>query len=267
MFSIGCDPEMFVRDIDTKELFPCIGILGGTKEAPIPVNNGAVQEDNVMAEFNVTPATSADEFVSNIMSVRKQIRVLLKAFNLEEHIIGSAHFPMNKLTHPQALVFGCEPDYNAWTGHQNPRPGGAPATLRTAGGHIHVGNELVVDAPEAFVQLLDLLIGVPSVIFDQDSERRQLYGKAGAFRFKPYGAEYRTVSNFWIKEVESIKWVYKQVSTAVTITENVLAGYKPSTWGINDVNLQLAQRAINENNKNLAAYLIDTCAINIRGLV
>ena len=37
-----------------------------------------------------------------------------------------------------------------------------------------------------------------------------MYGKPGAFRSKPYGLEYRTISNQWTKNAELIDYVYKQ---------------------------------------------------------
>jgi hypothetical protein len=40
--------------------------------------------------------------------------------------------------------------------------------------------------------------------------RRELYGKAGAFRPKPYGVEYRVLSNRWLNSEALIRWVYNQ---------------------------------------------------------
>lgn len=265
MFTIGADPEMFLKNMDTGVLVPCIGILGGTKDEPIPVVNGAIQEDNVMAEFNIDAADNEKAFIHNILSVRKQIRDRLKRYNLTEHIAGSAHFPTDLLLHPQAQTFGCDPDFNAWTGKQNTRPECDDKTLRTAGGHIHVGAEIALKHREQTIQYMDLYIGVPSIIFDLDTERRKLYGKAGAFRPKPYGVEYRTVSNFWIETPAKIKWVYKQVGTALQETSRATS-YRTSE-GLSEVTRELVQRAINTSDKNLAAYLIDVHNINLKGLV
>src|SRR3546814_7881426 len=36
-----------------------------------------------------------------------------------------------------------------------------------------------------------------------------MYGAAGAFRTKPYGVEYRVLSNAWLKDSNLMSWVYK----------------------------------------------------------
>ena len=65
---------------------------------------------------------------------------------------------------------------------------------------------------------LDFVLGVPSVLLDRDGlTRRSLYGKAGAFRPKPYGAEYRVLSNFWLKHENMINWVYSGTQKAFTM--------------------------------------------------
>lgn len=67
---------------------------------------------------------------------------------------------------------------------------------------------------------MDLHLGVPSLVLDKDTERRKLYGKAGAFRPKPYGVEYRTLSNFWIWSEENIKWAWDQTNKAIQFVQD-----------------------------------------------
>ena len=88
-------------------------------------------------------------------------------------------------------------------------------------GHIHIG----YDNPDyltslAIIKAMDLFLGVPSIILDSDNIRRKTYGKAGAFRPKKYGVEYRTLSNFWITDQKSVNWVFKQVQKAVDFVNN-----------------------------------------------
>jgi hypothetical protein len=80
------------------------------------------------------------------------------------------------------------------------------------------------------VKQLDWFLGAWSVKHDSDVTRRKLYGKAGAFRPKPYGVEYRPLSNFWIVSKDLRKQVWNRMQTAIRAMENSelskYAGYK-----------------------------------------
>jgi hypothetical protein len=116
---------------------------------------------------------------------------------LELAIVPSAEFPKDQLRSRASRVFGCDPDFNVWAMRPNPSPKCDNPCLRSAGGHIHFGGEFKDKI--ALGRAADLFIGCPSIVYDSDVKRRSLYGKAGAVRDKPYGLEYRTVSNFWLK--------------------------------------------------------------------
>lgn len=90
------------------------------------------------------------------------------------------------------------------------------------------------------VKQLDYYLGVPSLLWDNDPRRRLLYGKAGAFRPKPYGLEYRTLSNRWLTNVPLQQWVY---SSALTALQYMISGQNRAADKYND----LAQDIINKN--------------------
>ena len=92
---------------------------------------------------------------------------------------------------PEAQMFGCEPDFDAWRECVNEKPCADDKNLRSAGGHIHVGSDLAISNPVAVIRAMDLFLGVPSTQLDAGTLRRELYGKAGCFRAKSYGAEYQ----------------------------------------------------------------------------
>lgn len=206
---VGTDPEVFVVD-STGTIIPSIGLIGGSKDEPRDIGIGSLQEDNVLAEFNIKPAESREVFITSVMNVMGALEKTLYPNTI--NIKPSHVFEMNVLHQygPVAFQFGCDPDFNAYTGAPNiaPNPmmvGG----LRSAGGHIHVGLPLSSEREVLMMAMtMDLFLGVPSVLLDSDMDRRRLYGKAGAFRFKPYGLEYRTLSNFWLKNKELIGWAY-----------------------------------------------------------
>ena len=77
-----------------------------------------------------------------------------------------------------------------------------------------------------------------------------MYGKAGAFRFKSYGVEYRSLSNFWIADLESIEAIYKGVEAAIAFIN------KDGLAKLTDTLAMKIQACINTGDENLAYELI-----------
>lgn len=216
--TIGADPELFLTN--GGRLISAIDRIGGSKQEPLDIGEGcAIQEDNVAAEFCIPPAEKVEDFIKSIQYATNYIRAIARDYQLDLAIgIASYSFDKDQLAHPKAQEFGCDPDYNAWTLEMNPRPQATDACLRSAGGHVHIGTKK--DIIEV-VKCADLYLGVPSTLKDSDTKRRQLYGNAGCFRPKPYGVEYRTLSNFWIWSVRNIEWVFKQTVKAEEMAETI----------------------------------------------
>ena len=211
---IGSDPETFLQS-KTGEFISSVGLIGGSKDEPMPIGDGcSVQEDNVTVEFNTPPTNDVKEFVRVINYNLNWITKRAAELGLAVINTPSARFSDEQLDTKGAQTFGCEPDFNAWrAGDANPRPRTQDASLRSAGGHIHI------EAPELdkleLVKAMDLFVGAQMVEFDKDTERRKLYGKAGAFRPKEYGVEYRTASNAWLQSDELKEWAFNQTQKAV----------------------------------------------------
>lgn len=250
-FRIGADPEVFCfkEDVGFKSV---IGTIGGTKSfpRPLPIGEGfAVQEDNVALEFNIPASGSKSEFVRNIEQARTFLQTLM--FDQYGWLLSkdsATLFPEEELNTPEAKIFGCDPDFNAWTQKVNPRPKAADARLRSAGGHVHIGCDLRGDDLYKLGQACDFYMGVPSVLIDNGELRKQLYGKAGCIRIKPYGLEYRTLSNFWIFDAKHIEWVYDQAEKAL---DAVRAG-----TDFSKLKKQIVS-CINKNDKDLARQLVE----------
>ena len=219
-FSIGADPEIFCIN-EKKQFISAVGKFGGTKSRPKPIGNGcAVQEDNVAVEFNIQPATNAESFIESISFAMGKIEQMAKRSKLSLSITASTSFNANQLRSRGARTFGCEPDINAWTYQENPRPSSRNPRLRTAGGHIHIGwlNEKLDDVLVA--RAFDVYLAAPLAQVDPDKRRRELYGNAGAMRFKPYGLEYRVLSNYWLRSETLMQWVYAQTNRAIQHVKN-----------------------------------------------
>lgn len=210
--TVGCDPEVFIREGD--QIISAIGWVGGTKSHPIPVIRGALQEDNVLAEFNIDPASTSEEFIFNIEAVMGALQDKIgpnKSIEIKAHHV----FGDEIRSQEAAMVFGCDPDLDAWTGQWNVIVN-KDGLLRTAGGHVHIGYpQSEREVSLLLAQLCDYHLGLPSVILDTDTERRKLYGSAGACRIKPYGVEYRTLSNFWLRSKALQEWVFNTASSLI----------------------------------------------------
>lgn len=212
---IGADPEIFVLD-QHKKFVSAFGLITGDKQNPTKVEKGAVQVDGMALEFNIDPANYELEFVTNVQTVMAILGSMVPGYELAP--VPVAHFTQEYLdAQPdEAKILGCEPDYNAYTGGVNIKPD-AKRPMRTASGHVHIGwtNGVDTETPDhneacrAVTQQMDVVLGLPSLFYDADTERREMYGKAGCYRRKPYGAEYRTLSNAWLLSAERMAWVYR----------------------------------------------------------
>jgi len=219
--TIGCDPEVFLVDANDN-FVSAIDRIGGTKEFPRPIDTEgcAVQEDNVAVEYNTPPVKTVEEFIHYNRKVLAYLAEHVAEQGLKLKIVPSAQFSKQELDDPRALEFGCEPDFCAWKGgSMNPRPECSNKALRSAGGHIHFGGIGDMD-PLLLIKAADLFIGVGMMQYDKDEDRRKLYGKPGAFRYKPYGVEYRTASNAWLTSDETIHYVWKQQERAVEFVKS-----------------------------------------------
>ena len=217
---IGADPELFVK----KEGIPhsAHGLIPGNKANPFPVPDGAVQVDGMALEFNINPSKNEKQFVHNIESVLSSLREMLPdvyAFDGSVSVqFDEAHI---KEQPKEALALGCEADFDAYEERQRPPPI-APKLVRTAGGHIHIGwteHENPMESSHflsccQIAKQLDFFLGIPSVCLDRDITRKSIYGGAGGFRPKPYGMEYRVLSNFWIESKELMEFVFHQTKMA-----------------------------------------------------
>lgn len=246
--TIGADPELFLVDPNSGKFISSIDRIGGTKDQPFSIDGGcAVQEDNVAVEFNIPPSKTVQEFIDSCDNALNYLTWAAGNQGLNLMVVPSAKFDDDQLQDARALQFGCEPDFNAWQdGKRNPRPKAKNTHLRSAGGHIHVGGVGDLD-PKEVVRFLDWTIGVPMVLHDEDVERRQLYGRAGAYRPKSYGLEYRTPSNAWLAK-RMHAWVFGQVHKAVADVDNGRSISKEIG--------EMIQQAINTSDRKLAQELV-----------
>lgn len=258
---IGADPELFVKK-DGK-FASAFGLVPGTKYAPCPVVEGAVQVDGMALEFNIKPAGTQQAFLHSIDMVMAQLRNMVpKEYELVPEAFAVFGEEVMKSQPEEATRLGCDPDFNAYTMCTNSAPLAHPVA-RAAGGHVHIGycedsdpwSEEHFEYCCALAKQMDYYLGLPSVLLDHDKNRKQMYGKAGAFRPKPYGLEYRVLSNFWIRSTELMRRVY----------DNAVMGYNKFVDGIHlsEEYSDEAQEIINNNDHGRALSLCQEAGIPV----
>lgn len=254
-FLLGADPETFVGDANGVRSI--IDKIGGTKDCPMPLfdlgDGFAVQEDNVALEFNIPASDSKAAFIHNMNKATGFLEQMIKDMHGLHFVKDAAvSFPESEMSDPRSWLFGCEPDYNCWTGKANPKPKAKDKFLRSCGGHVHIG----VDGLDAdwIGKGCDLVLGVPSVLMDKDTLRKELYGKAGAIRYKKYGVEYRVLSNFWMHSDKTMEWVYDGVDRVLNM---VASGVEFDEYKDEIIT------SINNNDKSLAEKLIKKFNLNV----
>ncbi len=235
VFMLGCDPEVFVKE--NGKPVSAYGLVEGTKKAPFKTSHGAYQVDGMALEFNTDPV-DANDFEGFNLNVVRTLADLKKALPEGKYNISSVpvmEFGLDYIeAQPEeAKELGCDPDYDAYTLKPNPRPDG-DRPFRTGAGHLHVGwgadipveNEDHIQICANFVKTMDCTVGLFMTFIDREPRRRELYGKAGAFRPKPYGVEYRTPSNVWIRNKDRRLIIHNLITRAIAFQTNGADAYK-----------------------------------------
>lgn len=230
MYLIGSDPELFLIDKQGRHV-SAHDVIPGDKSSPHPVDYGAIQVDGTAAEFNIDPAQTAEEFSRNIEAVKEQLQQFVSTKNPDLFLIAkpTAVYETDyfKSLPGSAKAFGCMPDYNVYTGQATVFTR-RRAPERTGGGHIHLGwtdgantsDPAHLSKAEEVIRQMDAALYPASLIYDTDKQRRQLYGRIGAFRPKSFGVEYRPLSNAFIGDVELQKWVFNTAYRAMEMLGN-----------------------------------------------
>lgn len=275
-FTIGADPEMFIINTKTEEVVSAIGLIPGEKGKPWVDPNWfegfGLEIDNILAEYNIPPVSSKEDFISAINFMKDYIDSYVKKVNPDLGILcaSSKMVAEDQLDNPIAKLFGCCPDFNCYTGAPNPRPKGEKTNLRSAGFHVHYGYENPdIDTSVMMVKYFDVFLGLMSLFFDTDRKRRSLYGKAGCYRLTAYGVEYRTLSSKMGESDRTLGLIYDGVVAATQALEIGLGinCEQDIITAINNSDVQMARlilstiRRSTDKNTFIYSYLSDILKI------
>jgi hypothetical protein len=269
---LGADPELFVNGttLDHRgrpqryEMIPAFGKFGGNKEKPLKMagmDEGYMYlEDNAALEFNIPPQKTARDFVDSIATAKNwMVEHLLNPQQLSYSESNVLELTPKYQQDPRGKEVGCLADHDAYRDGAKRDPFNAETlgNYRYAGGHFHIAYNVGVVPAYVAARFLDLYLCLPWLDYDRQGARRPVYGKAGLFRPKSYGVEYRTLSNFWLWHGDGAQM--QLAESALTFARR---SYEPEYLSLlseafvgipwNDV-----QACITNEDTNMAAQLIE----------
>lgn len=268
---VGSDPEAMIIDTTTGKMISAVGLIPGTKENPESIGNGCyIQADNVNVEWCVPPTQDPEDFIKNIRYCVQYTNSILPQGH--RVLLRSSHvFDSDQLTTPEALEFGCDADfcvYNDDLYKPNEKPAAADPNLRSCGGHIHLGHPYLSNPQKGagFIRnIIEPTLGVALVVLDMDTRRKELYGKAGAVRYKPYGIEYRTPSNLWLSSEELVRLTFKIIYDFAPTFSSANSPFKIlyRDLGPEKATSQYIRSIINENKLEQAKEIMTVLGIEV----
>ncbi len=258
-WSLGSDPEFFLRSKKTKEFVPSYHYIGGDKWNPIPISEEGhnIQCDNVMVEVGIPPSKTVEEWIKHHTFVQDYIkRTIAEPNDLELVVFPFADFPADAVKSRKAKAFGCDPDFCVYKDNKpNEIDHSKITTGRCAGGHIHIGyDNHTEEVSNLIIRAMDLFLSVPLMLFEPANRRKEMYGLSGAFRPQPWGVEYRVTSNYIMSSVELLSWSFKETVRALefineyhTSLPEILTGNRLETI-INSKDVEACKKLVAEFN-------------------
>lgn len=261
--SIGNDPEFFYM---SKRNTPIAAEKFLPPKPATRTPNGSIYFDNTSVEFDIPPRSCLMELNHQISSKVQALSSILSSKKLPVSSLRTSFRSAEKISkttlnkYQSVRLFACRPSlFLEGDNHTIRHPEVDPfqELRRSAGFHVHIGSpqsphfeKLVTYA----IKLCDLLVGIPAVFLDRDTERvqwrRQVigYGVAGEFRIQPWGYEYRTLGSWPLSHPFWAWWANSSVRMANSIAEFLLGfGRKSDLFNIDRT---AVERTINSNNFN-----------------
>jgi len=262
--SCGADPEFFLKNekneiVSAKEVLKDKeNLFGEGGKDAIKSNWANLIPDGILAEINIDDTKCRANLGNGFSEAFNGIKNILEEKKLKICFDGVVLIkkPIFDKMNSESKEFGCVPSYNVYTkGISNIPVNSETYRYRSAGGHLHLGLnisdfknwELYKDQ---IVMMLDYIVGNTFVLLDQNKKqkkRREVYGRAGEYRLKPYGIEYRTLSNYWLRDYKLMSLAFNLANLAVSLVEN---GVDRRLF--EEVSVEHVKTAINNNNVELA---------------
>jgi len=218
--TIGSDPEFFVLDPKGAP-YPATPFSTGTKEFPCPITDLPgyyEQRDNLSFEGNIPPASTKEEFINNVTTLRDYFSGKVAKYDYSLSPNGVEYFDRRFRKSPEGMEFGCSTVIDSWMSksssnhlQERPTPVLGDVEYRVAGFHIHIGYDPTTIVNDlAIARMFDLFLTIPSQRIKPEPERIMSYGKYGMIRKKDYGVECRTLSSYFTQK-NYLPWIWDQL--------------------------------------------------------
>jgi hypothetical protein len=285
--TMGCDPEFFIskegKIIGSEHVVPKEGLLHkqvweSSKERYV---DGAPQviQDGVQVELNPMADTCRQRISGSIHNgIMTVVSALKDGMSISPEVTVEVTEDELNTLHPKNRVLGCNPSFSIYESEYELGVDPATYMIRSGGGHLHFGVAgydrktlkdidpakysasckdayVMFNNPKDFIKVLDIVVGNTCVLFDRDKGnkiRREVYGKAGEYRTPNHGVEYRTLSNFWLRDYSVMSLVFALGRAAYTVALNDNLKDLLEVVDMADV-----QKAINKNDAKLARKNFD----------
>lgn len=256
---LGCDPEFFFEKdgkiIGAEKVLPADGLHALDTSG---IYRGKIIIDGIQAELNPVQDTCRELVAYRIHLAFKSLRQLMEDKGVRCNFSPTVEVTQDEMDSLSdgSKQFGCAPSKNTGGESKIAITDASKYMKRSAGGHLHFGGRndaevmAVLRNPEVLVPILDIIVGNTCVLLDRDSgniERRKVYGKAGEYRTPSHGLEYRTLSNFWLKDYVVLSFVFGIARQAILA---VADGHAKEF--MDAVNMKDVVNAINNNDYELA---------------
>jgi hypothetical protein len=276
----GTDPELFVLDKDGN-------VVGSEKVIPkdgyTPSYGDHIVRDGVQVEFNPEYSHCREVHANRIRNCFIGLKHLIdveqrRGSQFQISLASMVEVRPKELASldPEAQKFGCKPSFNVYNNTADVGADGRKYLKRAAGGHLHFGNlpysiwfdhtihsrygvpigTKDADHRRRLVPLFDVLIGNTGVLLDRDPnqvERRKHYGRAGEFRLPKHGIEYRTLSNFWLRNYALFGLMTGLGRMAISVLAQTVEGKGDMEKALLEhINFEHIVKAIDTNDAKLA---------------
>ena len=238
--TFGLDPEFFAvyPENNTLKCIPPVAFkmdLGvrpvKIDPTPAPRNHDVYLDDKdfhwihdgVAFELGVKrPLKNAKEMFDIVEHAKSNLINFLNQFGYMFYDRPSVEFDLKKYydgrpeEFQNCVIFGCDGDLDAIQSRYICKIIDARKwPIRYGGGHFHLGSENKEHVEEihkniySLIKLMACTLGIASIsmtpYIEEEKKRAKYYGKPGRFRYQPHGAEYRSPSNSWVRDRNSIE--------------------------------------------------------------